>query len=628
MLKERQVILIGFVTTIILVAAVYSNTLQAPFIFDDKVNIVDNLSIRNLWPPWAPLYIAPDTGITGRPFINFTFALNYAISGDNVWSYHALNIIIHILAAMTLWGIIRRTLINMKATDRYGPSVPAWIALGCTLIWALHPLQTQAVTYLSQRCESLMGLFFLLVFYCAIRGWHSAEHKRAWHLFAILSFVGGAGCKEVIAAAPVLLLLYDWIFNKKTLPETFKTSPLLYAGMIFGLAGEFLLIAGGGTISAGTGDHRFTLIEYWLTQPSVILHYIRLVFWPSSLTLDYGMDFHGMIETWPALFIIVALIVISLWLLYRRHPAGFLSAWFFTILAPTSLYPLPDVAYEHRMYLPSVAVIMLTLSSLYRWGRLLSERFITAADERPEWLGKASWYVMVLLVLAAAISTYTRNLYYQTEVSLWADNVAKRPQAAGAQVNLGKALSDAGKPVEAIRHLQMGIRIIESRQVKIRPQTLLTAYNNMGAVYLQLGQWKTAENYLRRSLKIETKSIYARASAHSNLGITLFMLKRNDEALSHFRQAVLLRPNFANGHANYGAFLRAQGNWQEAEAHYQAALDLKPKHIEANNGMGMAMYRRGRYNEARAYFQKVLEVDADNEFARSMLIDLDKRARQ
>jgi tetratricopeptide (TPR) repeat protein len=620
--NQRKRDLLALVAIVTLIVAAYSNTLQAPFVFDDQGNIADNLSIRNLWPPWSPFFPS-ETGIVGRPFINFTFALNYAISGDNVWSYHALNIIIHILAAMTLWGIIRRTLINMKATDRYGPSVPAWIALGCTLIWALHPLQTQAVTYLSQRCESLMGLFFLLVFYCAIRGWHSAEHKRAWHLFAILSFVGGAGCKEVIAAAPVLLLLYDWIFNKKTLPETFKTSPLLYAGMIFGLAGEFLLIAGGGTISAGTGDHRFTLIEYWLTQPSVILHYIRLVFWPSSLTLDYGMDFHGMIETWPALFIIVALIVISLWLLYRRHPAGFLSAWFFTILAPTSLYPLPDVAYEHRMYLPSVAVIMLTLSSLYRWGRLLSERFITAADERPEWLGKASWYVMVLLVLAAAISTYTRNLYYQTEVSLWADNVAKRPQSGRAQANLGNALYATGRPLDALHHIQRGIRLMESQRQKPHSQNLIDAYNNLGVVYFRLGELQSAEFYLRKSLQIGPKN----AHAHAHLGRVLSILKQDDEAQLHFQKALSLDPNYVDGLVTYGVFLLRQGNINEAAALFQKALNLRPGHIGATNSMGTVLYRRGQYSEARAYFQKALAVKPDNEFARNMLSELEKKDR-
>jgi len=617
--NQRKRDLLALAAIVTLIVAAYSNTLQAPFIFDDQGNIADNMSIRNLWPPWSPFFPS-ETGIVGRPFINFTFAINYAISGDNVWSYHALNIFIHILAALTLWGIIRRTLTNAKAMDRYGP-VPAWIALGCTLLWALHPLQTQAVTYLSQRCESLMGLFFLLVFYCAIRGWQSDRNQRAWHLLAILSFVAGTGCKEVIAAAPVLLVLYDWAFTKRNLKETFKSSSLLYLGLALGLAGEFLLIAAGGTTSAGTGDHSFALTEYWLLQPPVLLHYIQLVFWPSDLALDYGMDFHGMIETWPAFFIIVALIIVALWLLFKRWPSGFLLAWFFAILAPTSLYPLPDVAYDHRMYLPSIAVIILTLGGLYRLGLFLGERFILDADSRSVFILKASRYTMALLILAVAISTYTRNLYYQTEVSLWADNVAKRPQCGRAQVNLGNSLYAAGRPLDALDRIQQGIRLMESQRQKPHSQNLIDAYNNLGVVYFRLGELQRAEFYLRKSLQIGPKN----AHAHAHLGSVLGALKQDDEARFHFQQALSLDPNYVDGLITYGVFLLRQRNLSGAASLFQRALNLRPGHIGAINGMGTVMYRRSQYREARAYFQKVLAVKPDNEFARNMLSDLDKK---
>jgi len=627
--NRRHINLLCISLLIILIAAAYSNTLKAPFIFDDQVNIVDNMSIRHIWPPWSAFHVSPDTGITGRPFINFTLAVNYAISGDHVWSYHALNIIIHILAALTLWGIIRRTLANADKFDRYGASGTAWIALCCALLWALHPLQTQAVTYLSQRCESLMGLFFLMIFYCAIRGWQSTAHKRSWHLLAILSFILGAGCKEVIAAAPVLLFLFDWVFNKNSLKATFKSSSLLYAGLASGLVAEFLLIAAGGTSAAATDNHPFTLTGYWLTQPPVILHYIRLVFWPSSLVLDYGMDFTGMIETWPSLFIVIVLIIVSLWLLLKRKPAGFLMAWFFIILAPTSLYPLPDVAFEHRMYLPSIAIIILIISDLYKLGLFTSERFIPGADAQQAFLEKASQYTLLLLVLALAISTYTRNLYYQTDVSIWADNVIKRPLNGRAQNNLGNALYKAGKPVDALRHLQQGIHLMESQHAKVPPRAMVTAYINMGLTYLKLGEWKTAEYYLRKSLQIESNNVSTRtrARAHTNLGIALSMLGKNDEARLHFRQALSLDPDYADGHANYGVFAYMRGNPKDAVEHFQKALDLQPGHRDANYGMGMVMYQQRRYREARIYFQNVVAVKTNDVDARNMLIELDKAER-
>jgi tetratricopeptide (TPR) repeat protein len=316
-------------------------------------------------------------------------------------------------------------------------------------------------------------------------------------------------------------------------------------------------------------------------------------------------------------------------MLQKRQPAGFFMAWFFLILAPTSLYPLPDVAFEHRMYLPSIAIIILTISGLSKLGLVLSTHFIPDSDARKIFLNKTGQYAMLLLILAMAISTYTRNLYYQTELSIWADNVVKRPQSARAQVNLGKALCDIDKPVDAIRHLQRGISLIESQRIKASPQNFIIAYNNMGVAYLKLGRWKTAEYYLRKSLQIKLDGTQARihANAHTNLGRALFILKENDEARFHFQQAILLRPNFADAHANYGVYLRVQGNLKDAEEHYQAALNLSPGHIEASNGMGMVLYQQGRYREARTYFQKVLALKADNEFARNMLMELDKKER-
>jgi protein O-mannosyl-transferase len=601
-----------------LVTAAYSNTLQAPFIFDDRTNIVGNMSIRSMWPPWDPFFVSPDTGLTGRSLINVTLAFNYAISGDNVWSYHLLNILIHILAALTLWGIIRRTMENQQL-DINKTWNPAWIAFGCTLVWALHPLQTQAVTYLSQRCESLMGLFFLLVFYCAVRGWQSGGHQRDWHLLAILSFFAGAGCKEVIVVSPVLLFLYDWVFTGRSWKEILKASPFLYTGLALGLACEFLLIVAGGTISTGTENHAFTLTGYWLTQPPVILHYIRQVFWPSDLALDYGMDFTGMIETWPALVIVVSLIVTSLWLLIKRHPAGFLMAWFFLILSPTSLHPLPDVAFEHRMYLPSIAIIVLTVSCLHELGLSMSQRF--APVPRHGTLTRASLYFMTLIILVAAVSTYARNLYYRTTISIWANNVAKRPLGDKAQSNLGNALLAAGKPIDAIHPLQRAIYLMESQPAIVNPRNLANTINCLGATYLHLGQWKTAEDSFRKSLQIQPNSAYA----ETNLGRTLFMLKRNDEALLHFQRAILADPSYAEAHSNYGVLLRVQGNLKEAEAQFLAALQLKPNHIEANVGMGLVLYLRGQFHEAQAFFQKALAERSDNEFVRNMLIELDKK---
>ena len=180
----------------VLTILAYSNTVQAPFIFDDTINIVENASLFNRSSFWGILTPSKGTGVAGRPFVNLSLALNYAISAENTWSYHIFNLIVHILAALSLFGVIRRSLLSDRLNEDYGRT-STHFAFACTLLWVLHPLQTESVTYIIQRCESLMGLFFLLTFYCSIRGWQSDSPKN-WHLAAILSFLMGVGSKEVI----------------------------------------------------------------------------------------------------------------------------------------------------------------------------------------------------------------------------------------------------------------------------------------------------------------------------------------------------------------------------------------------------------------------------------------------
>src|SRR5262249_45547999 len=146
----------------------YLNGFQGEFVFDDRDLIVNNPFIRHLWPPWPALF-APIN--VGRPLVSLSTALNYAVSGLEPWSYHALNLIIHVLAALALFVIVDRTLRTDKLSTRFGAD-STMLALVAALIWTVHPLQTQSVTYIIQRGESLMGLFYLAALYCSIRGFY------------------------------------------------------------------------------------------------------------------------------------------------------------------------------------------------------------------------------------------------------------------------------------------------------------------------------------------------------------------------------------------------------------------------------------------------------------------------
>lgn len=596
------------------VVMVYAGIFYVPFVFDDQVNIVENTSIRSLssiFQVFAPPF---EMGVAGRPVVNFSLALNHGISGEDPWSYHLLNLLIHLSAALCLFGIVRRTLTSDRLKEAYGNGATP-LAFACAVIWAIHPVQTQAVTYTIQRCESLMGLFFLLTFYFAIRGWQSAT-PRPWHLAAVLSFIVGAGAKEVIAVAAVLLFVYDLLFFHDNAKNALRRSLVLYGGIAFGLVSLGFLVAAGGTASSGTGRTTFSALDYWMTQPGVILHYLRLIFWPEGFAIDYGWPITTFGEAWPSIAVIALLMAASLWALVKRNPIGFPAVFFFTVLAPTSLIPLPDAAFDHRLYLPSMAVVTITLICFYRWWARLTERRIENEALGKPVMRKGAAYLLVLVVASLGILTYARNMDYRSDVSIWADAAEKYPGNSRAHANLGNALLQAGDLKQAMGHLYEALRIetenarkvtgglTYDEYVRIRP-VYAKIQDNLGWAWLRKGDPAQATGHLREALKVNPA--YATALAH--MGIALYLQGKQPDAAACFQRAILMKPSDPDIRVNLGVTLRLQGRPLEAARHFQEALRLAPRHVAAHYGAGMALHELGRDAEAAGHFQEALRLN-------------------
>jgi tetratricopeptide (TPR) repeat protein len=546
----------------------YSNTFSVPFIYDDR-NIVENPSIRNLASLVQAFTPPPETGISGRPVINFTLALNYAISGMNPWSYHLLNLLIHLSSSLCLFGILRRTFQSNCLKEIFGEVITP-MAFACALLWALHPLQTQAVTYTIQRCESLMGFCFLMTFYCAIRGWQSVT-PRLWHLAAILSFIIGVGTKEVIAVAPVLLFIYDNIFFQRNWRDAIKQSSFLYAGLAIGLVFLGLLVSRGGTAS-GARQINFSMFDYWITQPEVILHYLRLVFWPAGLSIDYGWPITRLRDAWPYLVVMMALMIASSWALWKKSPLGFGAAWFFATLAPTALIPLSDIAFDHRMYLPSIVIVAIAVIGVYRILDSLTEKWIKNQVLGKMILRRGLFFLFVVSALSLGITTYARNLDYRSEVSIWMDAVQKYPDNGRAHGNLGVALMAKNDCVGAMHHFAEAIRI--------QPDS---------------------------------------ANAHTALGIALVDSGKIDEAIIHFRKLLIRWPNYSNAQRGLGDALLRKGLYEESIPLYKKALQIEPNNSEIYNNLGVALANQKKFPLAVHCFQSALKINPSYTEARNNL---------
>lgn len=531
--KPNQPIVFFAAALVISLFLAYSNTFTAPFIFDDAINIVENASIRQLWPPWMPFDIPSDTGIASRPVVNFTLAANFALSGMDPWSYHAANLIIHILAALMLFGIMIRISSSPEMMDG-AAAVP--LSFVCALLWGLHPIQTQAVTYVSQRCESLMALFVLATYCCALRGWQS-ESPRGWHLTAVMLFLLAVFSKEVAAVAPFILFTHEWVFLGRSPLRAVRRSPLLYAGIALGILMLGLATLHGNTLVLRTERNTFTPVSYWLTQFPVIVHYIRLMIWPSGLVIDYGWPAMTLKEAWPSVAVIMSLVVLSGWAVWRRKAAGFWGAWFFFFLAPSSLVPLPDIAFEHRMYLPSAAIVILIggmAVHLYERAKVRENNFVIfkMVPALPAFIA-----IGLCLGLILGRSTYERNRDYQSEMAIWSDTIQKRPENFRGYHGVASVLSKEGKLGQALAYM--------STAVRLNPQNPYV-YNDAGCMLFTLNRAADAIPYFRESIRIKPGNV----KAHNNLGAALAQTGQLREAVRHFSEAVRIKPDYAEARNN------------------------------------------------------------------------------
>jgi tetratricopeptide (TPR) repeat protein len=543
--NQSRHILLAALALAVAVLAVYQNIFDQPFIFDDQPAILENPTITQLWPPWTALGFTNEhtNAAVGRPVVNYSFALNYAVSGFDPWSYHALNLIIHALATWVLFGVIRRTLRQPVLAKRLGDDALP-LAFFIALLWAVHPLLTESVTSVVQRTESLGALFYLLTLYCFIR---SLDSRRtiAWLAGAVATLLLGLASKETVATAPVIILLYDRTFIAGTFGAVWRLRRKFFTV----LASSWLFLAGlmwnaanrGGTVGFGLGTVWW---EYALKQCAAVPHYFMLALWPHPLAIDYGKEVVASLSTvWLPAVTLAVVLAGTLWALVR-HPAwGFLGAWVFIILAPSSSFvPLTtQTEAEHRMYMPLAALVVLVVVQLYAWA------------------GRRAFALAAVLTVAMGLLTFQRNQAYQTAISIWQDDVNAVPANARAHQNFAAALGRLYRGPECIEEYELALRLDPTN-----------------------------------------------ADVENSAGYALAVTDHLAEALFHYRRAIILQPDFAAAQVNLGNLLKQTGHLPEAMAEYHQALRNEPDSVEIKIDLADAYNLAGHPEIALPEYQSVL----------------------
>lgn len=478
-----------------LTALAFAGGMRGAFVLDD-IYITEQPRFQHLWP-WGAV------AEVGRPFGSWTFQLNYALGGFAPWGFHLVNIAIHVASVCLLFGFVRRTLLLPEIAPRLQKRA-ASLAFAIALLWGLHPLQTGSVTYISQRYESLMGMFYLLCLYSVLRS-RDSSRPLAWQLLCLASFTLGVGTKEVIATLPAVLLLYDRAFLSGSWGAALRRRWWLYLAFLPPLVALHYFAKWHATaeivVSAGFAYRGITPWQYLCSQAGVILHYLGLAFWPATLVLDYGWPrARSPWQIYPAGVVILALVGLSLWATWKRPKLGFVGMAFFLILAPTSSFmPIADLAFEHRMYLPLAAVVTLVvlgLASLLDFAALRRPNR-TVIYERGA--------LAVLLVVAALLAcrTHLRNLDYHDPVVIWSKVIAYNPHQDRGYRMLARAYEKRGDHARAQNLLQ--------ESLALNP-TIHQVWNESGDIYYRHGDFAAAAKQYERAIAVDRRSIRAQVN--------------------------------------------------------------------------------------------------------------------
>ena len=606
-------------------AAVYANALHGPHLLDDRRAIVENASIRQLSPLSAVLHPPRQMPVTGRPLVNLSFAVNYASGELAVQGYHAWNIGVHVLAALALFGWLRLTFARMATSDALGltPESAVWMALVCALVWVVHPLNSESVNYLTQRTESMMGLFYLTSLYAAARaagapqatergangrrGRAPAVRAGRWEVAAVASACASVACKETALTLPVMVVLWDRSFVFSSMGEAWAARRRLYLA----IAASWLLFAWFARelpfFVPGGFEEPVARWTYFLNQGPMILHYLGLVVWPAGLIFDYGVPNPVTLsDVWLAILVVAALGLVTMGALWRRPMLGFWGAWFFVTLAPaSSVIPIPtEVGAERRMYLPLIAVVVLAA---------LAARFGLRRSVAPSWQRRVAWVLSAAVVLALGVRTLARNRDYADGLRIWQTVLDRRPHAR-AHEHLAMFLRDAGRIDESMAHLGMAA-----------PQSP-NALHALASARLERGDRSGALADYREFVTRHPRNRNI-IEARETFGGVLLEEGDTAGAIEQFKAIVAQNPTYARGRVRLAGALARAGDAAGARAEYVEALRIQPQNLLALVNLGLLEAAAGQTDQAVATLQRALQVQPAELTARRRLasILLDRR---
>ncbi len=597
---------------VVLGAVAYHNSFDGILHFDDSPNISHNEALDSLTAAFLGTPDEVPRGLHRRTIPHFTLALDKAVHGLSLTGLHLTNLVVHLLAGLLLFDVVRLALDRDRVPDGLRSGRVA-IAFASAALWLVHPLQTESVTYVIQRCESMMGMFFFLVFDAFLRAERAETTKgrRLWLAVTVLACWLGMFSKEVMITCPLALVLFDRLFFATSWRELFRKRAVTYAGLACSAAFLVFCVYWARTPTENVQRLALQVLTppsrwgYFWTQPEIVLHYLKLVFWPYPQCFLYHWPVQENL-TWivlPTLFHAGMLLVGVLCL--RRAPAvTFLVTSFYLVLAPTSsLKPIPNLAFEHRMYVPLAAVLVLTV--LAAWTAL-SRLSVSPRGRRIALVAGA-----VVAAVPLTGLTIARNELYADHMAFWQDVVDHGYPGYTSHMALGVGHVREGEFDEAIAEYQ--------RALEIEPRALL-AIRNLSSLLIELGRLEEAEQYELEALELQPLDatvqfnhglgLQGRARLAAARGEDAAAAEMRKKALEHFQLSLELTRTSITHH-NAAVVSQELGWHDHAMKHYAAALELSPRAINSRLGLANLLLAHQKDELGRKHLSLALQQNPE-----------------
>jgi tetratricopeptide (TPR) repeat protein len=580
-LKKYFNILASFIIAAVCLI-IYSNTFGSGFYFDDGYNFTENFLVKNIFRPGLIWNYNPTRFIT-----LFTLSFNYQIGGLNPAGYHIFNILVHIAASILVFRLAKLTL-GLPGIKEKTENVNAdYAALFIALIFAAHPLQTQAVTYIIQRAASMASMFYIasVLFYAEYRLKKGGKGGAEFYILSLISCLLGMFTKEIVFTLPLMIVVYELLFfYDGSRKAKVGLIPYLLTLPVIPLTIKFM--SPGAAKEMAQASNQISAYSYFITQFKVILTYIRLVFLPVGQNLDYDYPLStGFFE--PATLIsflaLAGLFILGLYFIRRNRLVSFGIFWFFLTLAvESSIMPIRDVIFEHRMYLPMAGAAFLIVYLLSEYIPLKFSRIL--------------FYAGAIVIVALAGAAFARNKVWANEYTLWNDAVQKSPRKARCYSNRGVALLNMKKYDDAISDFNKALSINKNFK---------NAYFNRGSAFYYKKEYDKAAADFTKTIALDS----AYAFAYNNLGAILLERRQIGKALSCFKKALKNDTNYAAAYNNRGVLAKAVGDYETAAQYYKKAIQKNSSYAEAYFNLGEINMFLGDNELAAGYFSRAISYN-------------------